>query len=215
MKNALWISALAFAVVACGGGNNQEAVEATDAQAVEAPAASADLAANTATSTIKWVGFKTFVDWKHNGTVALQSGNFKLENGKIVGGSFVIDMNSIVCLDMSQDDPKYGDLIGHLKSQDFFAVDSFPTAQFEITSIAEGTDGMSTVSGNLTMRGITKNISFPAHLMVDGNKAMLHAPEFTIKRTDWNVMFNNSGMKALAKDKLIDDNIKLELSIEA
>ena len=215
MKNALVLASLAFLAVSCGGNNNQEAVEATDAQAVEAAAGAQELAVNTTASTIKWVGFKTFVDWSHNGTIGIKEGSFKVENGQLVGGTFVIDMNSIVCNDIPQDDENYGKLIGHLQSDDFFAVAENPTATFEITGVTPGADGLSTISGNLTLRGITKNISFPAHVMVEEGKAMIHAPEFTIKRTDWNVNYNNSGMTELAKDKLIDDNIKLELNVQA
>lgn len=221
MKKIAFLTLATAAAVACSSPAG-EAVEATEAQAATEVTGAQAYAVATAASNLNWIGYKTHIDWSHNGTVAIQEGSLKVENGKVVGGTVVMDMNQIVSNDIPKDNENYGKLIGHLASPDFFDVANYPTATFEITNVAEqageGTNVM--VSGNLTLRGITKNISFPANIAVNGDAVEFNAPEFTIDRKDWNVMFGSttalSGMSAAElKDKLIDDNIKLSFAVKA
>lgn len=220
-SSVLAIAALSMA--ACGGGGSeQEAVEASDAVEVQEAAASNEYALAEG-STLNWRGFKTYVDWAHNGVVNVVDGQLKSNGNELVGGSFTIDMNSIKALDMAPDHPKYGDLIGHLKGDDFFNVDSFPKATFEITSASaledESSEATHTISGNLTIRGVSKNISFPAAVMMHDGMVHLKADTFTIDRTDWNVMFNSEswldGITEATKEKLIDHNIEISFDIKA
>lgn len=221
MKKFSLLALAAISAVACSSPAG-EAVEAADAQAATEVVGAQSFSVATASSSLNWIGYKTHIDWSHNGTVAIQEGELKVENGQVVGGTVVMDMNQIVSNDIPKDNENYGKLIGHLASPDFFDVANHPTATFEITSVSdqagEGTNAL--VSGNLTLRGITKNISFPANIVVNGDAVDFTAPEFTIDRKDWNVMFNSttalSGMSAAElKDKLIDDNIKLSFAVKA
>ncbi|HRF79635.1 MAG TPA: YceI family protein, partial [Flavobacteriales bacterium] len=93
----------------------------------------------------------------HHGTINMTEGSFSVKGGAVSGGKFVVDMKSIAPLDSAYaaDNAKQGTrgmLVGHLSSADFFAVDSFPTATFEITSV-EG----ATATGKLTLRGKTSD----------------------------------------------------------
>ncbi len=217
IKNAFLIFGAAALLTACSSAPDKT-VETKDAQEVNEVAEAVDVPAMVEASTVKWVGFKTYSDGRHNGTISIKSGAFKVQGEELVGGSFVIDMNSIQCLDL--DDEEYnGKLVGHLMSDDFFAVEENPEARFEITSVtpAGGTEvgGSHVVEGNLTLRGITKSITIPADIKVSNGKVRVKTPEFAIDRKQWNVMFGSTGIEGLAKDKLIDDNILLELEINA
>ncbi len=213
------IAAFGFFAVSCG--NTGEAVEATEAQEVTTPEeTSATYVVSTEGDEVKWVGFKTISGDKHNGTIQVTEGNFETHNGEIVGGSFVIDMNSI----HNEDVPVEGDynkakLEGHLKSADFFDVANHPTATFTITgvtAIENGENGVThTISGNFKMKGEEKNISFPAKVTMVDDMIMLSAPEFTIDRTDWNVMAMSASLEGFAKDKAVDNNIKLVVDLKA
>lgn len=216
-KIILFLGAAAF-LVACGSSAPEQTVETTDAQDVQEVAEAATVPAMAASSTINWVGFNTYADGRHNGTIAIKNGEFQIKGEELVGGSFTIDMNTIACMDLTDADSN-GKLIGHLKSDDFFAVETNPEAKFEIVSVTANdpnntaTTGSHTVTGNLTLRGETKAITVPANVKVSNGHVQVTTPEFAIDRKQWNVMFRSSGMEGVAKDKLIDDNILLSLNI--
>ncbi|HBI01928.1 MAG TPA: YceI family protein [Flavobacterium sp.] len=169
-------------------------------------------------STIEWVGSKPA--GKHNGTIALSSGELALNNGKVESGKFTIDMNSITVLDLKAGDGKE-DLEGHLKglgkeedADHFFNTKKFPEGTFEITSVAT-VDAVTTVSGNLTLKGITKPVSFPATIAVDGDTVMLNSESFKINRTEWSVNYASKSVFDDLKDKFVDDEIELKVSVTA
>lgn len=206
-----------FFAVAC---NNApaETVETKEAEEVATPEAAATYTVVTEGDEVKWEGFKTFTDGKHTGAIQVTEGELHTEAGNVVGGSFVIDMKSIT----NDDLPEEGDynkekLIGHLHSADFFDVENHPTATFTITKIEAATEGEGThtVSGNLNMRGTEKNISFPATITVQDDMVTLTTPEFVIDRTEWNVMYGSKNLESVAKDNLIDNNIKLMVDLKA
>lgn len=215
-KSLLFLSAAAF-LAACGGSAPEETVETTDAQEVQEVVEAVAVPAMAEGSTISWVGFKTYADGRHNGTVALKGGEFQVKGEELVGGNFTIDMTSIACADLT--DAEYnGKLVGHLMSDDFFAVEANPEAKFEIVSVAANpadttTTASHTVTGNLTLRGVTKAITIPANIKVSNGHVQVTTPEFAIDRKQWNVMYGSTGIEGLAKDNMIDDNILLSLDI--
>lgn len=216
-KSLLFLSAAAF-LAACGGSAPEETVETTDAQVVQEVVEAVTVPAMATSSTINWVGFNTYADGRHNGTVAIKNGEFQIKGDELVGGSFTIDMNTIACADLT--DAEYnGKLVGHLKSDDFFGVETNPEAKFEIVSVTANdkadttTTASHTVTGNLTLRGVTKAITVPANIKVSNGHVQVTTPEFAIDRKQWNVMYGSTGIEGVAKDKLIDDNILLSLDI--
>lgn len=169
-------------------------------------------------SSIEWIGSKPA--GKHNGTIALSGGEISLNNGKVESGKFTIDMNSITVLDLKAGDGKE-DLEGHLKglgneadADHFFNTKKFPEGTFEVTSV-ETVDAKTTVSGNLTLKGITKPVSFPATIAVDGNTMTLNSESFKINRTDWSVNYASKSVFDDLKDKFVDDEIELKVSVTA
>src|SRR6056300_1846929 len=167
MKKLALLAAIGLMAASCGSGDRAAEATTGEAQNVE-NAASATSVALDSGSTVLWRGFKTYVQSDHFGSVNVQEGNFLVEGGKLVGGTITIDMTSIHNEDI-EDEGKRGYLEGHLKSQDFFFVDSFPTAVFEIVEVREEATDVApfVVVGNLTIRGITNSIEFPANVTVE------------------------------------------------
>lgn len=211
MKKLLSLSAAALLAVACGQGT----VDATDAQ--DAAQGGHTLTVDAAASGIEWYGHKPFVEnYGHGGTLAILEGKVGVENGVLMSGSFALDMNSIVCTDEGLPQEKKDYLVGHLKSADFFAVDSFAVATFDITNV-ETKEGEynSLISGNLTLRGVTNNIQFPANVTVVDSVLTLTAPQFNIDRKQWGVMYASTSIVDLAKDNLISDDLGIKITVTA
>ena len=217
MKKLAMMAAVAVLAASC---NMEKAEEATtgDAQEVEAVVEATNVALDSG-SVVAWRGFKSYVASEHVGTIGVQEGTFAVLDGKVVGGSITIDMNAIVNTDI-EDEGKNGYLVDHLKSQDFFFVDSFATGFFEIVEVkevaAEGTN--SVVVGNLTLRGVTNSIEFPANIAVNEGSVSFDAPTFSIDRTKWGVKFHDSEDASIAetlKEDLIDHSIELTISVTA
>ncbi len=211
----LAVTALLF-TTACKNEKKNE-VETTDAQEVKvAPVTAVSYTVDTAKSTIFWTGIKP--TGKHEGTLAIKAGTMKVKENTLEGGSFIIDMNTITVTDLEGDD-KAG-LEGHLKGLEkkgedhFFNVTKFPTASFVITAI-ETVEGKTTVKGNLTIKGITKNISFPATSNVEGNTIALTSEVFTINRTEWNVNYGSKSIFDNLGDRFINDDIEIKIDVKA
>ncbi len=164
---------------------------------------------DTEASSIKWLGKK--VTGQHQGTINLQTGTL-IQQGDVVAGLFGIDMTSIVCTDL--DAETAAKLVGHLSSEDFFNVAEFNSAIFNIKSISPNDDGTSTVTGELTIKGISNEISFPAVVnMRDGG--MKANAKFSIDRTKWNVKYGSGSFFDNLGDKAIYDDIEFELNLVA
>lgn len=212
-------------LVACNNAPEAD-VETSDAQEVDEMDGeqTATYTVETEGDEIHWIGFKTYADTKHHGTLQVKDGKIMVENGGVTGGMFTIDLASIDDKDLPEDgDFNQAKLEGHLKSEDFFYVEKYPTATFTITSVkpapADDKNGAThMVSGNLNMRGNEKNITIPANIKVDEDMVSVETPEFVIDRTQWEVMYNSdkgTNVKSLAKEQLIDNSIKLEIDLKA
>jgi len=211
-KQFLFFLLAGFLFASCGG-EQKPAVEASDdtQEAATASAEATSFTVDTDASVINWEGYKP-AQYGHVGTIKVQSGSFDIKDGAPESGNFVLDMNSLVNTDI-EDPEKRANLEGHLKSGDFFEVEKFPTASFEVTGVTAGGEGVShTVTGNLTMKGITKSVNIPANVSVSEGKVTIETPEFTINRTEWDVKFN-SGVIGTIGDKIIADDVKLKITL--
>ena len=181
----------------------------------KASAAKAEtLMVDTAASTVQWVGSKKVGDSKHMGQIKLKDGKIEMKEGKLVGGSFNIDMTSLTNDDL-KDKPDYqAKLVTHLKSDDFFKVEKHPTSEFKITSVKEK-DGQSLVSGKLTILGKTEAIEFPAKIETkDG--VMTGTAKLELDRTKWGIVYGAGNIfKELTADKVINNNFELNLNLTA
>lgn len=204
-KVLLFLSAGAFILTSCVSNPDGEKAETADSIEVSAVEGTS-LNVVTDSSSLGWLGKK--VSGQHNGDIAIKSGTLIVNGDQLVGGSFVIDMNSVNNKDMEGEYKTK--LEDHLKSADFFDVANHPEATFTITSVGQGaTTDVVIISGNLEIRGVSKNITFDAHVHeLNENRAELHA-NFNIAREDWGV--NYSG----AEDDLISKEINFDINLVA
>ena len=205
MKKVIFSLSIAALAVSCVSNPEGEKAETTDA--VAASAVEGDrLTVDTAASTIVWHGKK--VSGAHTGSIELQSGDLIINEGKLAGGSFVVDMASLENKDVT--DPEFkGKLENHLKSDDFFAVEKFPTSKFEITEVKNIGNNKLSIAGNLTLRDATKNITYEADIIESSADKFAAKADFNINRKDWGVAYE--GMK----DDLISDEINFKINLVA
>lgn len=160
-------------------------------------------------STLKWHGSSLFQINDHDGNVTFKKGYLKIQDGRLWGGSFEIDMTTITAND---DGPNKG-LEKHLKNADFFEVNKYPTAWLSIQKVKLGDDGNYEVEANLNIKGITKPIIFYATLVSVGTNWQLDT-KFIIDRTRWNINYGtNEGIMDPLKNYSISDAIKFEVMV--
>ena len=165
---------------------------------------------DTARSTIHWVGKK--VTGKHTGVIQLMEANLEMKKGVLIGGSFVIDMNTIAVTDLKGG--MNDKLTGHLKSDDFFGVDTYPKASFSITEVVASGDGIYDVTGDLTIKAHTHPVSFST--VVSENDASVTATaKIIVDRTKYDVRYGSGKFFENLGDKAIYDDFELNVSLVA
>jgi polyisoprenoid-binding protein YceI len=179
-------------------------------EAAQASASAKTYVIDTENSTFAWNAKKVL--GAHDGFIKIKSGSFSVKDSQIESGKFVIDMTSISNTDLEGDSKEM--LLNHLKSDDFFMVENFPESTFEITSTQKNEDGTTKISGNLTIKGITKNLSFNAKINLEESKAMAEA-EFQIDRTEFDIRFRSGKFFTDLGDKAIEDMFTIKLNIVA
>lgn len=162
-------------------------------------------------SDVHWWGYKIAKSEasSHDGIVAVKSGTIEVKDNKIIGGRFLLDMTTISATDV-KDAVTKAKLDGHLKNGDFFEVDKYPNAEFVITSIKPNSDKIysNTIMGNLTIKGQTNAISFPAKLHYSKGIANIVTDKFSFDRQKFNISYKSSMQDVLIKDE-IDMKIKV------
>ncbi|MCU4177018.1 YceI family protein [Carboxylicivirga sp. N1Y90] len=160
---------------------------------------------DTKVSTVHWLGKK--IGGEHDGYIKLKSGQLVMKGDKIVSGSFIMDMNSITNTDI--EDAEYSQkLVGHLKSDDFFGVASYPTAKFIITKSTKFKNGKATVFGELTIKNKTESISFDVE-----KSASAYVAKIDVDRAKFDVRYGSDSFFDNLGDKVIDDIFTLTLNL--
>lgn len=171
-----------------------------------------DFTVDNSKSTLKWHAEK--VTGKHDGNVMIKSGSLNFDGSNLKGGEFTIDMKSISNTDL--EDASYRQkLENHLKSEDFFSVDKYPESKFVITSIEKKADKHQ-ITGNLTIKGITHAVTFPADIKISGDKVTAKA-DIVIDRSKYNVQYRSKSFFDITAlgDKMIYDEFTLSLYLIA
>ncbi|WP_187264009.1 YceI family protein [Pontibacter beigongshangensis] len=193
-------------------------------------ASSEPMIIDTAQSQVTWIGSK--MTGRHNGTICIETGELQLLQGRISGGHIVIDLTKLVCTDKNINAESSKKLATHLKSADFFDVENHPTATFEIVSVAPY-DSLSrkeatphtranyselkinspthTITGNLTIKGTARSISFPAKVRLEKDQLRAKA-NFNIDRTQWGLVYRSD--ESLG-DKTIYSSVNIGFDIVA
>ena len=169
--------------------------------------------ANVKSSKVAWIGRK--IAYSHNGTVELANSSLEFDGKGLTGGSFEFDMNTIKNLDI-EDKKKNAKLVGHLKSDDFFSVKNHPKVSFNITSVSKEANGDNNykITGDLTIKGITHPLTFPAKIKASGN-AVNASAKMTFDRAKYNVKFQSGTFFENLGDKAIYDDVEMEVSLVA
>ena len=167
--------------------------------------------ADVKASKLTWQAKKATGD--HSGTVSISDGSFTLEDNAIKAGTFEIDTRTIADTDIA-DAESNAKLVTHLKSADFFNAEAHPKAKFVLTSAAKGAGNTYDVKGNLTIKGITNAVSFPATVLVSGNKLTANA-KITIDRTKYDIKFRSKNFFENLGDKVIYDDFDINVALVA
>lgn len=214
-KSLLSILAGSLLLASCQDAPEADSAEASDAQQVE-QAAGVSYAADVSQSKVEWIGTKPV--GQHHGTFNLENGTLLVSGDALTGGSFTVNIKSLNADD--QNDEYNAKLAGHLLSADFFDADNHPTGTFEITGVTEGVENAETlvmkdathmITGNLTLKGITKSITFPAKVDMSNGTVMADA-NFNIDRTQWEMVYGND--EGLG-DKFIRPEVNLQVHLVA
>ncbi len=163
------------------------------------------------TGTLKWTGYG--VGKSHTGDLQIKKGQVEMKGKELVGGDFVIDMSSLKTADSEK-------LQGHLQSPDFFDVAKHPESTFKITKV----EAMKTpaadapthkIWGNLTIKGKTEPVELMATVKEAAGKTTAVVTSEIKDRTKFDIVYNSAKFKAVSAlgDKLIQDNIKIEMNI--
>lgn len=236
LKLSGFMLAAALLTFACG--KSTDTVEATEAQEA-AVATGQTLSLDTDASKVNWRGYKP--TGQHFGLIPVTGGQLSLEGDAITGGKFTFDITGLEIHDMEEGTENHGKLWNHLQSDDFFDAGNHPQASFVVTEVtpytaedevedqeqfeSENTPQSASdiapdepthwISGNLTMRGNTKNITFPASVSLD-NGIIAAQAGFNINRTDWGLSYGDEASAVdKAKDQFIYNTVSVNFDVKA
>ena len=161
-------------------------------------------------SVIAWTGAK--VTGTHSGTVNVKDGSLTFKDGVLTGGKFTIDMTSIAVTDL-QGDGK-ANLEGHLKNDDFFGVEKYPNATLVVTKVTPNGGGKYNVTGDLTIKGVTKPVNFTTVVNTAG-KVVTAKSDIKIDRSLYDIKYGSGKFFENLGDKTIYDEFDLSVTLVA
>lgn len=220
MKQTFPAFILLLTLAACGGASTDQAK--TEEQKEAAAATGVAYTIDTATTNVQWRATHKGGFAPRYGSIKVTDGTLTVENGTITGGNFEVNMHSLLTdpASVSEKDKKSTDLDGHLKSPDFFDAANHPTAKFVITGITpyDSTKEKSLlpgatnlISGNLTLKDSTLNITFPAQITV-GEDDVTASAKFIIDRTAWGINYKTEGSP---ENWMISKDVEIGLNLKA
>lgn len=160
---------------------------------------------STSKSQISWVGKK--VTGQHSGRISFQDGVLNMKKGELTGGSFTVDMNSIAVTDLKAGEGKEK-LEGHLKADDFFGTDKFKTSKLVFKSVKEKAAGLYTVTADLTIKNITKPVTFDLKVGKDNATTT-----FKVDRTKYGIEYKSGSIFDGLGDNAIYDEFDLTINL--
>lgn len=212
MKRILFSLAIPalFTVVSC----SKEKPVTSDANEVTTTKDGSRFVLDTLNSNVEWKGYKVFKseNTSHFGTIKFESGDVTVKDGKLESGKFVADMTSLTSEDLKNKKDDLEKLNGHLKSADFFEVEKFPTASYEITKVSPSAEGdyNTILDGNLTIKGITKPTQFKANVAVNGAEVSIATEPKDVMREEFGVKFQSP-----AANGVIKNEVTLQIKVKA
>jgi len=221
MKIKILMAALPalFFLVSCGNQNNESAK--TTSEQVVASQKGEVFNIDTTSTSISWKATHKGGLAPRWGKISVTTGSLSVDKDSLSGGDFTIDMNSVYVdpASVTEKDKKSTDLEGHLKSPDFFDAAKMPTAKFVITK-AEAFKGEKSellpdpnylISGNLTLKDSTLNVTFPAKVVISQSGVSAKA-KFIIDRTAWGINYKSEGSP---ENWVISKDVEIGLTLDA
>ncbi|MEO5909336.1 MAG: YceI family protein [Pelobium sp.] len=163
---------------------------------------------DTKESVISWKGASLMGSNAHNGYIYLSKGELMIENGQLRGGTIEVDMNTIEDKNHKSDN----NLVHHLKDPDFFEVEKFPFSTIKLNKVVSINDQDKSITGNLTIKGMTHSVTFPAKIEVRNGVVKANG-RMVIDRAKWNVRYKSAKFNELLADQTIADSIEFHMSI--
>lgn len=210
LVSALMVSA--FMVSCSESGTKTEAKEAVEVEVTQ----------TETTESYTTVAEGSHVEWRasHLGGVQPRFGKIMVKNAEVMttdnavtNATVVIDMNNFT-VENFEDQASIDKLTGHLKSDDFFKVAAHPVSTFELATIeAQEGENNAKVTGNLTILGVTKSISFNANVMVSDASVSIKSEDFVVNRTDWGLTYNTEGTEGVPADYLISNDVGFTIDV--
>lgn len=210
LLKSIVVLGVAFILVSCGKdkpvtSEANEVLTATDGVLYKV---------DTMNSRVEWKGYKVLKSDQttHFGVIKFESGDVTVKNGKLQSGKFVADLSSLENVDLKDDETMKVKLENHLKSADFFEVEKFPTATYEITKVTEAKSGdyNTILDGNLTIKGITKPVQFKANITVTNENVSIATEPTDINREDYGLKF-----EIPLENGLLNKEINLQVLVKA
>jgi len=204
-QKSIFIAILALGIItaSCTQGEKKQKTKAEDKSMSSMSISNVTL--NPEKSKVMWAGTMLGI-YTHEGTLDMTEASLDISNGKITGGSFTVDMNTMVATDENYN-PEEGStpekLIGHLKSPDFFDVENYPTASFTIT----GSEG-NTVTGMLTLRGETSEEKVKNVMMTKEGDMVKITGDMTVDRKKYGVSWDSP-----VQDRVLSDDMELNIEL--
>lgn len=202
LNGFLFALVIGFLSVSCG---KDKSVLAQNSDVVALAEGDAYLL-DTLNSKIEWKGYKIFKseNTSHFGDIKFESGDVTVKDGVLQSGKFVANMSTLESVDLAKDAEQKGKLEGHLKSADFFEVEKFPTASYEITKVqaTAGGDYNTVLNGNLTIKGISKPIQFQANVTVANGEVTIATEPKDVNREDFEVKFQSPVENGVIKNEV-------------
>ncbi len=158
-------------------------------------------------SKLEWTGKK--LGGEHYGEIQLSSGYLTFDKKKLTGGSFEMDMTTITCVDIT-DAKQNKRLVDHLKSEDFFSVTGFPKSTFAISKIEVKSTTDYLITGNLTIKGKTNLVAFPAKVELANGQTRAEAI-LVFDRSKFDVKFGSQSFFENLGDKLVYDDVEMKV----
>ncbi|MCO6500442.1 MAG: YceI family protein [Vicingus serpentipes] len=213
-KTTLVVLTLGVIIASCSNNGNEATVKDAEAVTIEKTAI---------TTAFKTVKEGSYIDWrashlggvqKRYGKVSVKSAELLVNNSQLSNATVVADITSLTVDNFGDDKETTNKLRGHLMSADFFSVDIYPTAKFELTKLddVEG-EYNSEVTGNLTIKEATKSITFKANVMVSENELTIQSEDFSVDRTLWGLTYNVEGTEGVPVDYLIANDIGFTINL--
>lgn len=215
-KTTLVVMTIGVIFASCGNNGNEATVKDAEVVTVEKTAVTSEFKTVLESSSLDWRASHLGGVQPRFGKINVKTAELLVNDNQLSNATVEIDMTSFSVDNFVDDEDSKNKLTGHLMSPDFFNIEVYPTAKFELTSVvsSEG-DFNSEVTGNLTILDQTKSITFKANVTIADNEVSIQSEDFTVDRTLWGLTYNVEGTEGVPVDYLISNDVGFTINLVA